>query len=190
MNLWRSMVGVLRVLGPTEGWEDYFDLSKRGFKQSFIAVALTLPFYYICALGVEAERARLLEAEAPTAIPIAAFGVILVLYTLTFTAVAHILSLVFDRQDRFRPWAIVRHWTLFFMTFLAALAFGGYLLGLLPFGLVNSVAFTLYLGLLAVDIRLGKRIGGFDWGGAVLAGCLIHGVGLTIILAGVLQLSA
>jgi len=96
--------------------------------------------------------------------------------------------MVFDKQDRFRAWVIVRHWSVFFTVFFVALLFGLYLYAGLPFAIVNMVALVAYLGVLAIDIRLAGKIAGFEWGGAVLTGCIIHGMSLTVIVAGVAQM--
>lgn len=190
MNLTAYFSGMLRVLGTRSDWDEKFDLSKAGLKQSSVAVGLTLVFYYICALAVQSQRALMAGADAPTAIPIAAFGLILFLYLMTFIGCVYVLTQVFDKQDRFRTWVIVRHWTLFFMSFLAALLYGLYLIGMLAFNIANLSAFAIYLSTLIVDIRIAQKIGGFDWGGAILSGCVIHAMGLTFILTGILQFSA
>ena len=47
--------------------------------------------------------------------------------------------------------------------------------------LANGVLFAAYLGLLAADIRLAQKVAGFDWGMAILIGCVIVAVGLTFV---------
>ena len=96
--------------------------------------------------------------------------------------------MVFDKQDRFRAWVIVRHWSVFFVALFVALLFVLYLYAGLAFAIVNMLALLAYLSLLAIDIRLAQKIAGFDWGGAVLTGCIIHGMSLTVIVAGVAQI--
>ena len=47
--------------------------------------------------------------------------------------------------------------------------------------LANGVLLAVYLGLLAADIRLAQKVAGFEWGMAVLIGCVIVAVGLTFV---------
>ncbi len=190
MNLSGYLTGTIKALGVQSDWAKNFNLSKMGLKESFIAVGLTLVFYYICALAVQTQRAIMIGAEAPMAIPLSAFWLILLLYALSFVGCVYLFTQVFDKQDRFRAWVIVRHWTVFFMSFLAALSLGLFVLGFLPFSWAITGVFALYLATLIVDIRLAQKIGGFDWGAAILVGCVIHAIGLAFILTGVMQVSA
>jgi len=185
MNLPRLLNGCKAALGRAENWDSYFDLSRKGLQQSFLALLLSLPFYYVCAAAVQSERAKIL-GEA-SALPAAAFFIVLLLYALMFSLCAYILCLVFDRQDRFRPWVITRHWSIFFAALLAALFFGFYMAGIIPFAIANIVAFIIYMGTLVIDIRLAKKIAGFDWGAAILAACIITAMGLMMILMGISQ---
>jgi len=194
MNLASYLSGVIKALTDfkSEGqdtWPPFFDLTRRGFKQSFIALGLTLCCYYICGLGMQNERALRQSADAaqdlaPQSIPLAVFFILALLYALAFVGCAYILSMVFDKQDRFRPWVIVRHWAVFFAALFVASLFALYLYAGLPFHIVNMSALLIYLSVLAIDIRLAQKIAGFDWGGAILTGCVIHGMSLTIIVAG------
>jgi len=185
VNLAAYFSGSLKALGRGEGWEQFFDLSRKGFSQSFIALLLTLPCYYVCALAVAKQRA-VVSAEPVAAVPLLPFAIIFALYALTFSVSAYLLSLVFDKQDRFRPWVIVRHWTVFFAVLLAAMCMGLTLLGL-PFEIGMFAAFVLYMSTLVIDIRYAQKIAGFEWGAAVLAGCIITAMGFTILLTGVNQ---
>ena len=69
----------------------------------------------------------------------------------------------------------------FGFSLLAGGVFGLVSLGLLPFMLANGVLLAVYLGLLAADIRLAQKVAGFEWGMAVLIGCVIVAVGLTFV---------
>lgn len=190
MNLASYVTGSLRALGPSTEWPAAFDLSRRGFQHSFLALPLMMGCIYVCALAVQTERAKMLDAEAPTAIALAPFLIITGLYAFTFSAVAYLIALVFDKQDRFRPWVIIRHWAVFFAALIAALGAALYLLGVLPFVFVNGLALVIYLGWLVIDIRLAQKIAEFDWGGAVLTGCIIHAMSLTVILTGAAQIGS
>jgi len=190
MNLARYLSGSIKALGPSPGWEVYFDLSRRGFQKSFIALCLTMVCLYLCGAIIEIHRAAQQGVAVVRAIPAAGFFLIACLYLLSFSAIAYILVMIFDRQNRFRPWVILRHWIVFFASFTAALFFMASLYLALPYIIANLAAFILYLGLLGVDIRLASKIGDFDWGGAILTGCVIHAMGLMIILTGIAQFIA
>ena len=187
MNLPRLLTGCVKALGRNPEWERYFDFSKRALQQSFIAVALSLPFYYVCAAAVQNQRATISGAETATSLPAAAFIIILGLYALTFVMSAYIIAMVFDKLATFRAWVIVRHWSIFFAAKMAAIVMGLNLAGLLPFPWAIYPVMGIYLLTLAIDIRLAARIAGFEWGAAVLTGCLITAMGLTILLIGVAQ---
>lgn len=187
MNLPRLLTGCIKALGRDPEWERYFDFSKRAFQHSFLAVGLSLPFYYVCAAAVQNQRAIASGAEKATSLPIAAFIVVLGLYALTFVMSAYIIALVFDKLVSFRAWVIVRHWSIFFAAMFAAILMGLNLVGILPFAAAIYTVMGIYLLTLAIDIRLAARIAGFEWGAAVLAGCLITAMGLTILLIGVAQ---
>lgn len=186
MNLARYLTGCVKALGRGDSWEAYFDLSRKGFKQSFVALALSLPFYYVCAEGVRQHQAGL-SGEAVSALPAGAFFLIFTHYAATFVVTAYIIAMVFDKQDCFRPWVIVRHWAIFFAALFAALLMGLYMVGVLPFLLSVYMVFGIYLFTLVIDIRLAARIPGFEWGAAILTGCLITAMGLTILMIGVSQ---
>lgn len=186
MNLAAYFSGSLRALGRSGDWPKYFDLSRKGFMQSFAALFLTLPCYYVCALAVAKERA-VRDAEVVAAVPFLPFVIIFTLFALSFSVSVYLISMVFDKQDGFRPWVIVRHWTAFFAVLLAAALFGLYLLGVVPFTAANFTAFALYMGTLLIDIRYAQKIGEFEWGAAVLTGCIITAMGFTILLTGVNQ---
>ena len=185
MNLARLLSGCVKALGNAQDWSDYFDLSRQGFRLSFLALILSVPCYYICALAVQTANANVNGAER--ALPTAGFFMILAIYALMFVLVAYILSLTFDRTDRFRAWAIVRHWSVFFASFLAACLYALTLVGILPFLLVSYLALAIYIGTLVIDIRLAQKIAGFEWGAAILTGCIITAMGLSVLMTGVAQ---
>lgn len=185
MNLPAYFKGVIKALKGAPDWAGHFDLSRRGFQLSFLALFISIPFYHLCAVAVQARRSELTGEAA--GLPANAFLLILLLYGLMFPLCAYILALVFDRQDRFKSWVIVRHWAFFFAVGAAGLLFGLNLLGVLPFGPVNYIAFAIYLGTLLIDIRLAQKIAGFDWGAAILTACIITAMSLMMLLVGVSQ---
>lgn len=185
MNLAKYLSGVISALKGEDRWPDFFDLSDFGFRESFFALVLSAPCYFICALAIQTERARVLE-QVP-AYPNIVFFLVLAVYSLIFVACAYIISVVFEKMERFKPWVIVRHWAIFFASFLAAMFYGLAYLGVLPFQIANFLALLIYLGTLVIDIRLAARIPGFTWGPAIFTGCIITGMSLTALIIGVAQ---
>ena len=183
MNIVAALFGSVKALASRADWTDHFDLTRKGLQQSFIALLLTIPAFYIIAHAVQTERAKLLEAEI-SAIPLAPFAIILLLYLLTFSAVAYIFAMIFDKQDRFRPWVISRHWSVFWLVLIVAGIFGLNLIGLVPFAVANFIALAAFLCILLIDIRLAQTVIPFPIGAAILIGCTINAMGLVVILLG------
>ena len=187
MNLARLLTGVIKTLGRSEDWPDHFDLSRKGLRLSFLALIFSVPAYYICAVAIQQHAA--VFSGSPPVYPTAPFFLILGLYALMFVVCAYIICVVFDKMDLFRPWVITRHWAVFFAALLAAIFAGFYLIGALPFTVLYFLWLIIYLGTLAIDIRLASKLGGFDWMAAVFTGCIITAMGLTILMIGVSQLA-
>ncbi|MGB0906352.1 MAG: hypothetical protein ACPGVT_02570 [Maricaulaceae bacterium] len=187
MNLARYLSGCARAIGRQDDWHEYLNLTRRGLQESFLALALTLPGYYVGMLAVVTHNAT--EDAAAAMLPLSVFAAIVIVYMLTFSASAYILAMIFDRQDRFKPWVIIRHWAVFFGVFLAAIFFGLNLMGVVPYALALGVAFMVFIGSLVVDIRLAQKIVGFDWMGAIYTGCIIAAMGISVIGTGVLQMA-
>ena len=183
MNVIAPLFGSLKALAGRADWTDHFDLSRKGLQQSFIALLLTIPAFYLIAHAVQIERAKLLEAEV-NAIPLTPFAIILLLYLLSFSAAAYIFAMIFDRQDRFRPWVITRHWSVFWLVLIVAGIFGLNLIGIVPFAIANYIALVAFLCILLIDIRLAQTVIPFPIGTAILIGCTINAMGLMVILLG------
>jgi len=173
--------GVINALGRGD-WESEFDLSPAALPKSFLAVALYIPLGFVVA-----NAAVKYNDNTNQAAPYLSIAIILVLISLTFPLLAYILCSVFDKQDRFRPWVIVRNWAILFALLLAAGACGLYIAGLLPFSIAYMTGLTVYLGILAIDVRLAMRIPGFDWIGAVFAGVLVSAASMMVLLMGMTQ---
>lgn len=175
-----SLLGIFAVLGTWPNWESYFDLSRKGQKASFIILALSLAPLWMVVYGIQTERARLTETDLslPGAVP---FILIVGLWLFSFPALAYLIGMIFEKMDRVRVWTITRNWTVFGLSLLVGAFFGLVGLGILPFTLENGVLFAAYLGLLAADIRLAQKVVGFNWGVAILIGCVIVAVGLTFV---------
>ena len=183
MNPVAALIGSIKALAGRADWTDHFDLTRKGLQQSFIALLLTIPAFYLIAHAVQLERAKILE-DTVTSVPLAPFAIILLLYLLCFSAVAYIFAMIFDKQDRFRPWVITRHWSVFWLVLIVAGIFGLNLIGVMPFALANYIALAGFLSILLIDMRLAQIIIPFPIGAAILIGCTINAMGLVVILLG------
>lgn len=183
MNPVAALIGAIKALAGRHDWTEHFDLRKTGLQQSFVALILTIPAFYLIAHAVQLERAKVLE-EAVNAVPLAPFAIILLLYLLCFSATAYIFTMIFDKQDRFRPWVITRHWSVFWLVLIVAGVFGLNLIGVMPFAIANYIALAAFLCILLIDIRLAQTIIPFPMGAAILIGCTINAMGLVVVLLG------
>ena len=180
MQVTKPILGIFAVLGTWPNWENYFDLSRKGQKLSFAVLVLSLAPLWLVVYGIQSERAQAsgTEMSLPGVLP---FCLILGLWLFSFPALAYLIGMIFEKMDRVRVWTITRNWTVFGFSLLVGAVFGLVSLGFLPFMLANGVLFAVYLGLLAADIRLAQKVAGFEWGMAILIGCVIVAVGLTFV---------
>ncbi|MEP1229866.1 MAG: hypothetical protein ABJG88_04260 [Litorimonas sp.] len=183
----KSFLGLFAVIGNWPNWESYFDLSRKGLKTSFIVLLFALPAYYIIISAIYVHGAQIQELERE-AVPAAPFIIITSIYLLSFSAYAYLLTMITDKQDRFRPWVITRHWAVTGLAWVSAIFLGLYMLGPLPFTLSYGVTVAGYLGLLAIDIRLLHKVAEFKLGAAILLGCIIVAFSLTLVMLGLEQL--
>lgn len=159
-------------------WRDEFNLGQTGLALSFGALLLNVP------LGILIVNAVVRFNSKGAATPDYANIVQSVLgLSLIFPVIAFVLSLVFQKRDHLQDWLIVRNWTHIVMVALFAAMAGLYLAGLIPFIVVYMTGLGLYLGTLAVDIRLAARIGGFNWMGAIFTAILIATAIIAALLA-------
>ena len=180
MQLIKPLLGIFAVLGTWPNWERYFDLSRTGLKKSFVVLALSLAPLWLVVYGIQSERARALEQDIilPEILP---YILIVGLWLFSFSVLAYPVGMILEKMDRVRAWTITRNWSVFGLALLAGAGFGLNVLGVLPFMWANGVLFAVYFGLLAADIRLAQKVAGFNWGIAILIGCLIVAVGLTFV---------
>ena len=174
------------LLGAAD-WNNNIDIGAKGLKLSYAALALSIPAYYICALAIASERANL-SGQARTLVPPLPFSFAALVYLLSFSASVYIICAAVNKRAQFRPWVILRHWSIFFCVLFAASLYGLYLLGVMPFVLANLTALGLYLATLAVDIRLAQRIGELELTPAIFTACIIFAMGLSVLLIGVVQI--
>jgi len=180
MNLGKIFLGLFAVIGNWPNWESYFDLSRKGLKTSCAVLALSLAPLWMVVYGIQSERARALEQDIilPNILP---YILIVGLWLFSFPVLAYPMGMILEKMDRIRAWTITRNWSVFGLALLSGAAFGLNGLGVLPFMWANGVLFAAYFGLLAADIRLAQKVAGFNWGIAILIGCLIVAVGLTFV---------
>jgi len=183
MNIVAALHGSIKALMGRADWTDHFDLTHKGLQQSFIALILTIPAFYLIAHAVQLERASILE-EPIGSVPLTSFAIISLLYLLCFSALAYIFTMIFDKQDRFRPWVVTRHWSVFWLVLIVAAIFGLNLIGVMPFAVANYIALVAFLSILLIDIRLSQTIIPFPIGAAILISCTINAMGLVVILLG------
>ncbi|PHS37906.1 MAG: hypothetical protein COA91_09070 [Robiginitomaculum sp.] len=176
----KLLTGVINALMGRE-WQDDIDVSAHALPRSFLAIALYVP------LGLVVASAVVHYNDNTATPPYQTVAITLGLIGLAFPLIAYILCMLFNKTAGFRPWVIVRNWAIFFALAAVAAIAGLYLAGLVPFALVYFMGFGLYLGTLAIDIRLAWRIAGFDWIGAVFAGILISAATMMILSQGVNQ---
>lgn len=174
---------VAGALGSDPDWRSRFDTTQRGLRASFGVAALTLPAYAVIARSVEVARVELFGEAAP-GVAWLPFALVTALVTLAFPFVAFVMGTIFQRVERYPAWVVVRHWTVFLIAWGVAALFALHLLGALPYSVPNFVLFVAMFGVLAADIRLAVRAGGFSLGTAVLIGSLIMSLSLSLMFVG------
>lgn len=179
MQLTKPLLGIFAILGTQPDWESYFDLSRKGQKRSFIFLAWSLVPLWMVAYGIQIERAARADSSV-TLPPTLPFVLIVGVWLFSFPALAYLIGMLFEKMDRVRPWTITRNWTVFALSLLSGAAFALAQRGL-PFSVANGVFFSCFMGLLAADIRLAQKVVGFNWGTAILIGCITTAVGLTFV---------
>ena len=193
-----GLKGVLALMGraPMSDFPTYFGKPKPAFKSSLAAVGGSVLLIMIIARSVmtlqqRAAQARVDNVEAaaslPLPLPLFQIGVTALFYLLAFTMIAFLLSLVFNKKEAVWRWATLRHWTVFYALIPTALilVLAGH--GLLPVIFATVVLFTGFVGWLFVDIRLAYKVGEMDIVGSIFTACIVHAVGLAIILTAVVQ---
>lgn len=187
MNLAALLSACRKALLGANDWQDGIDMSQKGFLESYGAIGLSIPAYYLCALAITTQRAAAADIER-AALPAALFAIIAFLYSLTFSAGVYMVCRAFNKETRFKPWVIVRHWSIFFCVLLAASLYGLFQIGVLPFPIANYAALGIYLLTLGIDIRLAQKLGEFDIGASIFIACFIFAAGLSVLLLGIIQI--
>ena len=187
MNLAALLTACCKALSGAADWHEDINISQKGFLESYLAIALSIPAYYICALAITTQRA-LIDGTERSAPPLVLFATVALIYSLAFSVSAYFICRFFNKKTQFAPWVIARHWSFFFCVLLTATLYGFFLLGMLPFGAANYAALGIYLATLMIDIRLANKLGSLDIGTSIFAACIIFAAGLSILLFGVTKI--
>ena len=182
MNIYANLKGCFAVLLGKLGWEDFFELNREGVFKSFFGLVLILPSFYLVAYILQSKKSSEKYDSLFEVLPLTSITVILFLYLLSLSSMALIVAMIFDFQDRLRPWLITRHWCIVWLSIFVGIVFYFHSLGLIPFYLTNFIALMGFLTILIVDICLAKSVLSLKNGTAILTGCGINLVGLSIIL--------
>ena len=182
--------GIIALMGraPVSDFTIYFGDPKSAFQNSLAAIGGSVLLIMIAARTIIFLRAAL--AETPPAFPALHIGLTAALYLLAFTALAWMISLIFHRREEFWGWAAMRHWVVFYALIPVTLSLVLARMGIFPLALANAILFTAFIGWLFADIRLAQKLGGLGVIGGVFAGCMIHAMGLSILLTAIVQLIA
>ncbi len=157
-------------------WQSITNTSRSGLVNSFIALAVTIPF------GLLIARAILQYNANTSRFPFFAIAITLMFIAATFPVLAFLFTKGFKKEEQLYAWLVLRNWAFFLiMAGFAALA-GLYLLDVLPFSFVYFLGLGLYLATLGIDIRLAERIAGFGWTISVIVAITISIATMIIIL--------
>lgn len=183
-----KLKGILSLLGqrPAQDFTHYFGAPRPAFQNSLAAIGGSALLILILARYVLILRARVL-GDSVSGFPALYIGVTAFLYLAGFTLIAFCAAKFFQKDENFYAWTALRHWLVFLSLIPLTLIMVLTGLGLLPVMLANGLIFTAYMGWLVMDIRLAYKFGDLGFIGSIFTGCLIHTLGLFIILTAVLQ---
>lgn len=191
MKALNGLKGVLALMGrnPMTDFRDYFGDAKPAFQNSLAAIGGSVLLILIAARGViSLQRRAALDEAVDTAIPAFQIGITAGLYLLAFTLIAFMLCLVFDRRGAYLRWAVLRHWMVFYALVPTAVVLTLAAAGWLPAALANGVLFAVFIGWIFADIRVAYKAGELGLMSAVFAACMVHAMGLSVILTAVVQM--
>ena len=156
-------------------WRGVMDISRPAFSRSFVALAASVPLYVFCAF--------VMTRNSGAAFPIPVAIIIASLMALTFPVIAYLAAQLMSRMEVFRPWVIVRNWTVLGLVAIMAIAFALAHFGILPIGPASMIALLAYLGTLLADIRLAQTAAEMNWMESIFTACAISVAGLLVLLA-------
>jgi hypothetical protein len=167
----QALRGVLEMLAGRSDFHARFDVSPAGFRRSFAAAVLAIPFWAFTVL-VQNEIARQsAEQLGPPIEP----------YTLTYAIVrwaaiwahfpllAALVTAILGRREGFAPWVVVHNWTHLAFVIVQALPLSLLVVGAGPLGelLLRASVFVMVFAYVAAA-KAGLDVG---WRHAIPAGC-------------------
>ena len=186
----RGLRGVIALMGhaPHERFSDYFGAPKPAFQNSLTAIGGSVLLIMVAARYIILLRRQITGEGAVLGFPALQIGITALLYLLAFTWLAFMAGAIFDRRDDFWRWATVRHWMVFYALIPTSLALVLAKLGIFPIMLANGLVFTLFISWLFADVRLAYKLGDVGIIPAVFIACMVHAVGVLVILTAVVQM--
>lgn len=191
MSFRRGLNGLISYMGrgPHDQFERYFGPPKAAFRSSFAAVCGSVLLIILAAQNVmKLQRRDNLAAEIHSSNPVIHIGLTALFYLLAFTGLAFLLSFLLSYRQAFYRWASVRHWMVFYVLIPTTLVLILAGVGVFPVMIANFILFIVFVGWLFVDIRLASTVGEMGLMSAIFTGCMIHAMGLLILLTSIVRL--
>ena len=200
MSFLSGLSGVLALMtrAPATQFSNFFGAPKPAFQNSLAAIGGSVLLMMVAARNIIHMQRHLAQdvstngggTDDLVSFPALHIGITAFFYLLAFTPIAFMLSVIFDKRAAFLRWAVVRHWMVFYALALIALILVLARLGIFPLMLANAVLFTAFIGWLFADIRLAYKLGEMGLVSAVFAACMVHALGLSIVLTATVQMIA
>ena len=178
--------GVIGALGIDPDWSLQIKDSQGALIRSLLALIIIPFMIWGAASAVEMQRG-VLTGQDVTSVSLISVGLLSLLWLASFFPVSGAVAMLMRKTTTLHRWWITRNWAVVGLSVILGAAAGLHRLGA-PFALLNAVLFSAYFGLLLIDIRLAQRVGGYALGAAVLIGCIVVGVGLSVVLFAMLNL--
>jgi len=133
-------------------------------------------------------RGQIAGEGAAIGFPALQIGITALLYLLAFTWLAFMVLAIFERRDHLWRWATVRHWMVFYALIPTSLMLVLAKLGVFPVMLANGLVLALFISWLFADVRLAYKLGEIGIITAVFTACMVHAIGVLVILTAVVQM--
>lgn len=193
MSALSNLKGVLALMGraPMTDFSDYFGEEKPAFQNSLAAIGGAVLLILVIArnvIALQRSAASNPDGNIDSGAPLLHIGLTAFIYLLAFTLLAFMLSLIFERREAFWRWASLRHWMVFCalvpMAIMMALAGAG----IIPARLAHIILFAVFISWLFADIRLAYKAGEMGLISAIFTACMVHAMGLSIVLTATVQM--
>ena len=190
MSFLRGFRGIVSLIGraPLDDFEHYFGPPKAAFQSSLAAVGGSIYLIILAAQNVmKLQRRDIIADEIHSSNSAMHIGLTAFFYLLAFTGLAFLLSLILSHRQAFYRWASVRHWAVFYALIPTTLALVLAGAGLFPAVMANAILFIAFIGWLFADIRLAQKLGEMGLMSAIFTGCIVHAMGLLILLTSIVR---